>query len=473
MSTRSNYLWATADKVGGIALAFLFNLIMARWFLTPREFGLIGMLQIFISLGYTTTIAGFGQTIVQAKTLDRNDINTIFTTNVLIALLVYVLLFFLAPYVASFYQEPTLKDILRVLGLQPIICSFFIIQYNLALRATELKKLCIITLGSNILGYAIGVILAMNGAGVWSLVMATLSIYLLQNIGLWITSNIYPHIGVSKSSFQKLIPYSSFIYFATIVEQVYSQGLALILGKQYSASTVGYYTQANKLQQVPSTAIQDIGYQVLFPKLSGLYGSGEELNDQYRRNSRLVIAIGTLAFSILFVVAKPAVLILFSDKWAASIPMLRILTSVGLFLILSYLPTILIRAIGDAKGYFYLSLAEKIGGLAVIVGLSFISLTTTLWGLVGINIASYIVNIIYVSRVSTITFREQLSDGLSLLLPQCLATLGIDFFLSYIYIPNEWILLLSGIIATTSVFIVLTMLTKYVDIKRLFRLVVK
>lgn len=473
MSTRSNYLWATADKVGGIALAFLFNLVMARWFLSPREFGLIGMLQIFISLGYTTTVAGFGQTIVQAKTLSCKDINTIFTTNILIASFVYVILFFLAPYVASFYHEPILKDILRILGLQPIICSFFIIQYNLALRATELKKLCIITLGSNIPGYAIGVALAMNGGGVWSLVVATLSIYLFQNIGLWLSSNTYPRLEVNRSSFQKLIPYSGFIYFATIVEQAYFHGLALILGKQFAAATVGYYTQANKLQQIPSAAIQGIGYQVLFPKLSSLHAADENLNNQYRRNSRLITAISTLAFSVLFVVAKPAVIILFSDKWAASIPMLRILTPVGLFLILSYIPTILIRAIGDAKGFFCLSLAEKIGGLAVIVGLSFFSLTTTLWGLVGINLASYIVNIIYVSRVSPITFREQLSDGLSLLLPQCIATLGIDFFLSYIYISNEWIHLLSGIIATTSVFIVLAMLTKYVDIKRLFRLVVK
>lgn len=473
MSTKADYIWATADKVGGIVLAFLFNLVMARWFLSPREFGLIGMLQIFISLGYTTSIAGFGQTIVQAGALESKDINTIFTTNLLISIAVYSILFFIAPAVATFYQEPILLQLLRILGLQLLICSFFIVQYNLALRRLQLRKLCLVSISSSVIGYSLGIILATNGFGVWSLVVATLSIYLLQNVGLWLTSKDYPRPQISRSSFRKLIPFSSFIYFATIVEQAYMHGLALILGKQFAASTVGYYTQANKLQQVPSSAIQDIGYQVLFSKLSRQYATGEPFIEEYRRNSRLITALSVLAFSTLFLVAKPAVLILFSDKWAESIPMLRILTPVGLFLILSFIPTILIRAIGDAKGYFLLSTIEKLGGIVLLIILSFLGLYPTLWGLVAINFLCYLCNIYYVSRVTDITFKSQIIDSIVLLLPQAIAVLAVNRLLIYIAVDNIWIEFVVGVILPIITFVFILRISGYLDPKMLFNLLLR
>lgn len=473
MDAKGYYFWALLDKVGTVLLSFSFNLVMARWFLSPHEFGLIGLLQIFISLGYTTTIAGFGQTIVQTASLQKKDIDTVFTTNLLIAAVVYLLFLAIAPGVASFYEEPILADVLRVLGLQPLICSFFIIQYNLALRAMELKKLCLVSLLSSLSGYIVGLLLAMYGAGVWSLVAATLSIFVFQNIGLWLTSKVFPALGISRDSFRKLIPYSSFIYFATIVEQVYIHGLALVLGKQFTVSTVGYYTQANKLQQVPSSAIQDVGYQVLFPKLSRLYAEEGGIAEHYRRNSRLITAVSVLVFSVLFVIAKAAVLILYSEKWAASVPILRILTPVGLFLILSFIPTILIRGVGDAKGFFYISAAEKLGGLLILLGLSFVGLEETLWGMAGVTVIAYLINIFYASRVTDVTLKAQLSDVLTLLIPQGVIVAGIDLLVKNMAFQSLWSELLVGVSLSVVAFVLLLKVTGYVDIKNLVRLVVK
>ena len=107
------------------------------------------MLQIFISLAYTTVIAGFGQALIQTKDLKQADINTVFTTNLLLAVIVYAVLYIAAPAIAVFYGEPILKEVLRALGLQLIICSFFIVQYNIALRESQLRRLCLITLISS------------------------------------------------------------------------------------------------------------------------------------------------------------------------------------------------------------------------------------------------------------------------------------------------------------------------------------
>jgi polysaccharide biosynthesis protein len=432
VSTQGNYLWATIDKVGGVGLAFLFNLVMARWFLSPREFGIIGMLQIFISIGYTTVIAGFGQSLVQAKDLKKEDISTVFTINLLLSLVVYVLFFISAPWIASFYGEPILKDVLRVLGLQLIICSFLVVQYNLALRASHLRRLCLITLVSSILGYITGFVFAIKGAGVWSLVVATLAMYFFQASGLWLTTNTYPSLGISKGSFRGLVPYSGFIYLATLIDQVYIHGLSVIFGKRFSATTLGYYTHANKLQMVPSQAIQNIGYQVLFPDFSRYQSVPDILKNRYRKNLRLITILSILAFSILFLTAKPVIVLLFTEKWLPSVPMLRMLTPVGLFLVLSFIPTMLIRSVGQAKSYFTLMVIERTLGIILLIILSGIGMYETLWGLVGLNIAYFLFNIYYVSRLTTITIREQLSDVLPILVLHGGGTLGLNYLMDLI-----------------------------------------
>jgi len=419
---------------------------MARWFLSPREFGIIGMLQIFISIGYTTVIAGFGQSLVQARELVREDINTVFTINLLLSLVVYAALYCSAPAIASFYGEPILKKVLRVLGLQLVICAFLIVQYNLALRRSQLRRLCIVAITSNILGYTIGVVLAGNGAGVWSLVFATLSLYLFQVIGLWMTTSEYPTIGISKNSFKKLVPYSGFIYLATLVNQAYIHGLSMILGKRFSATTLGYYTQANKLQMVPSQAIQDVGYQVLFPDFSRYQSSPDILKERYRKNLRLLTILSVLGFSTLFLTAKPLVLLLFTDKWLPSVPMLRILTPVGLFLVLSFIPTLLIRSAGKAKSYFYLVTIERLVGIVILIILSGIGMYETLWGLVGLNIAYFLFNVYYVSRLTCVTIIEQISDVLPILLLQGVVILATDYLFCFITFPNILVEILVGLL---------------------------
>lgn len=419
---------------------------MARWFLSPREFGIIGMLQIFISIGYTTVIAGFGQSLVQARELVEEDINTVFTINLLLSLVVYAALYCSAPAIASFYGEPILKKVLRVLGLQLVICAFLIVQYNLALRRSQLRRLCIVAISSNILGYTIGVVLAGNGAGVWSLVFATLSLYLFQVIGLWMTTSEYPTIGINKNSFKKLVPYSGFIYLATLVNQAYIHGLSMILGKRFSATTLGYYTQANKLQMVPSQAIQDVGYQVLFPDFSRYQSSPDILKERYRKNLRLLTILSVLGFSTLFLTAEPLVLLLFTDKWLPSVPMLRILTPVGLFLVLSFIPTLLIRSVGKAKSYFYLITIERLVGIVILIILSGIGMYETLWGLVGLNIAYFLFNVYYVSRLTCVTIIEQLSDVLPILLLQGLVILATDYLFCFITFPNILVEILVGLL---------------------------
>ena len=262
------YLWATVGKFGSICLAFLFNLILARWFLSPREFGLIGMLQIFIAVGSTTVMGGFGQAIVQKEHLCKKDLNTVYSFNVGVSVAVYALLFAFAPAVSDFYEVPELVCVLRWLALVLVVNAFCLVPYSLMVRYQDFGKLCFVTLVSTVGGYSLGFLLAWEGYGVWSLVFATLSISFFQLLLFLTVSKVYPGFSISGTSFRELIPFSGYIYLATLLEQVYINALTMVLGKRFDAVVLGYYTQASKLQSVPANGVQEISHQVLLPEFS-------------------------------------------------------------------------------------------------------------------------------------------------------------------------------------------------------------
>lgn len=203
---------------------------------------------------------------------------------------------------------------------------------------------------------------------------------------------------------------------------------------------------------VPSQAIQEVGYQVLFPDFSRYQSSPDILKERYRKNLRLLTILSVLGFSILFLTAEPLVLLLFTDKWLPSVPMLRILTPVGLFLVLSFIPTLLIRSVGKAKSYFFLVTIERLIGIVTLIILSGIGMNETLWGLVGLNVAYFLFNIYYVSRLTTITMKEQLSDVLPILLVQGGITIGVNYIITLVKVYGILLELITGIILPTILF---------------------
>lgn len=470
---RKKYFWATIDRIGVILLAFLFNLIMARWFLTPKEFGMIGMLQIFISIGASSVVGGFGQALVQTKKLTKNDINTVFAFNISVALILYIILYLFAPSIANFYTEPELTKIVRWLSLVLVINAFFIIQYNIVLRKAELKKLCIITISSTILGYVIGIICAVNGAKVWSLIISTLSISTFQVIFLWSSTSTYPIFRFTMASFRKLIPFSGYIYLATLVEQIYIHGVSMILGKQFSATMLGYYTQANKLQAVPVAALQEISYQVLYPDFSKNNDNKVLLKTKYLQNLSIITILSTIAFSILFIIAKPIIILLFTDKWLPSVNILRLMCPTAITLILSSVPNILIKSLGFARYNFFLILIERTLAIMLILFFSLISLEMILYGLIVINAFSFILNISCLSRLFCVSIKEQLLVTFPIIIIQLFITFIVEYFIFHLKFIPIIIHLLLGIIVPILLFILIGYMFGLVNIGLIYKKITK
>ena len=173
----------------------------------------------------------------------------------------------------------------------------------------------------------------------------------------------------------------------------------MVLGKRFDAVVLGYYTQASKLQSVPANGVQEISHQVLLPEFSRYQKENELLRGKYLRNLSFLTLIASWVFSVLYVVAEPAVLILYTDKWLPSVWMLQALCPAGLFFVLFYIPTLLIRAIGKAKSYFLLLLVEYSLAIAAVAYLSSRGLGAMLYGFVGVNAVFFLINAVYVSRL--------------------------------------------------------------------------
>lgn len=203
-STTESFVLSGIEKFGGVFLTFLFNLLLARLYLSPYEFGIVGIVTVFVALANTTTIGGLREAIIQSKELSKNDIDTVFSFNLVVSLLMYVLLYFLAPYIASYYKQPILSELLRVLSLIIILNAFVIVPNGLFIREMRFRSLLRIGISSQLLCYSIGVFMAYRGMGVWSLVAVNIVDVLYKAVVYNLSFPRRLTIKVDKDSFHRL-----------------------------------------------------------------------------------------------------------------------------------------------------------------------------------------------------------------------------------------------------------------------------
>lgn len=404
----SAFLWSTLDKFGGVLVSFLLNLVLARFFLSPYDYGLIGMVNVFISIANTTAIAGFGQAIIQSKEVTSEDYNTTFAFNLLAGCVLYLVLFFLAPVIASFYEEQMLVEIIRVLGLVLVINGFFIVQHSVLVRNMQFKRLSFISVVSLVISAVIAVILAASGWGVWTLVVNTLTASLLQTGLMYYYTDVKVKPLLSKKSFHKLFSFGGFMYLSTLLDVIQTNTINLILGKRFSSQFLGYYTQADKLQNVPSSTLVAVVNQVTFPMFSKMHDSMPLICEAFKTNLRIMAVMSASLMGLLAVLAPSLIVILLSDRWSPSIPIFQILCFVGVFFSLNSTSTNLIKALGKGKVFFFLQLFKSTGGIATLAVASIFGLDILLVILCVVNVLFYIANMIVINKLTHISLGEML-----------------------------------------------------------------
>ncbi len=321
-AVKKGVFWIAIERFAAQIIQFAISIIIAR-ILSPSDYGLIAMMGIFLGVSQVFVDSGFYDALIQKREKTESDYNTAFFFNITIGGILYLLLFFSAPFIADFYEQPELVQIARVLGLLPFVTSFGLVVKARMAIALRFREIALSGLISVCISGAIAIWMAYTGWGVWALIFQTLCNYFLSFAILWLFDRWTPSLHVSKESFQHLWQFGSRLLLTGVIDAVYTNLYTLLIGKRYSVSEAGSFNRAQTLSMFPALTIATVLLKVYYPiqcKLS----QAEEQQQMFIQSIRWgSFVVFPLMFGII-ALAHPLVLLLLKEEWLPIVPLLRI-----------------------------------------------------------------------------------------------------------------------------------------------------
>ena len=443
--TTKGVAWAAIDKIGVVLLQFFINLVLAR-LLTPNDFGCVGMILIFVAVSQTIIDGGFGAALIQKVNTTPTDYSTIFYWNIIFSTLIYIGIFIAAPWVADFFRIAPLCDLLRVLGIVIIINAFTLVQRTILRKALNFKVIAIIDIISYSFSAIIATYMAYRNYGAWSIVGMQISNALIATILFWMTSKWRPIITFSTESFKSLFSYGGFLLIANIMQDVCTHIQGVVIGRNFSATQTGLYSQAKKMDEVASMTLPALLCQVLFPLYSECQNDKERLRNMLSNNMRMVSFVIFPLMMLLIIIAKPVFIFLYGNQWIDAVPYFQVLCVGGFFSALYNFNYYAVAAVGRSKALFYWG-CYKWGILLtlLLIGAQ-INMMGVLIAMVVSSINIYATNAFLAQKYIGYKFTKQILDILPIL--GCSILTGVITYLLYINIEIHWVTLTIIFIAT-------------------------
>lgn len=441
-------VWSTIQRFGKMGISFIANIVMAR-LLTPEDYGAIGILMVFIALSIVFVDSGFGNALIQKSNPTEEDYSTIFYFNLMVSGVLFLILFFLAPAISRFYKMEELCDLLRVLSVVLIINALSLIQDCRLRKELNFKLLSISTVISALLGAAAGIYFAVIGYGVWSLVIYNLVEALARTIVLWVFGHWIPKLVFSWMSIKELFKFGGFLLANSLLFTLRRTSMPLFIGKLYAASDLGYYSQAKKLEDVPVSSLQHVIGQVTFPLFSTLKNSMEQIKAAQKKSNLLLAFLCVPMLTLFIVLADDIIVLLFTEKWAASIPYFQVLCVCGIFVSLQETNANVINALGYSGLYFKWSIIKTVILFVFLFLGSFFGIYGMLAAWCLQNVIAYIINAVLSGKYTSYRFWAQVRDMLPIFSMSIIGGLLIWLFGCFVK-TNIWV----NIISQTILFVI-------------------
>lgn len=320
----SGFFWSMLEGVFSQGLGMIFGIILARM-LSPNEFGILGMITIFISIAQVFVDSGLSQALIRKQNCTHQDYNTIFWANIFLGGLSYLIIWSAAPYISLFFDKPELSQLTRIASLVIIISSFTLIQQTILVKKVDFKLLTKISTVGTFISGAASLVLAFYGFGVWSLVWRTIINQVVRSLMMWQHNKWRPELSFNKKIFSELFSFGSNILIISIVAALLKNFYNLIIGKNYSATILGYYTNAEQYSTLPSSTISNITNKVGFPVLSEIQDDNIRLKNTIRKLTKTIMYISFFVMFGLAAIAHPLFYVLFGEKWLPAVPFFQTL----------------------------------------------------------------------------------------------------------------------------------------------------
>ena len=309
----SNLIWSYAERFLAQGITLLVSIILAR-ILSPEDYGVIAIVTVFVAIGDALVTGGFGNALVQKRNATVDDFNSIFWLSVCVAFILYGVLFLCAPVIAKFYSNESLTFIVRIMGIKFVFSAFNSVQQAYIQKKMIFKKSFFGSLGGTVISAVFGIAMALEGFGVWALVVQYLSNAIINTMILWCIIEWKPQMSISIKSLKELWKFGSQMLASTIVYTIKDNIRSLVIGKRFTASDLAYYNQGNRFPALLVTDIVESLGKVIFPILSKEQDSKEGIKQYMRKSIRISSFLLNPAVIGLFSIADTFIVVLMTEK---------------------------------------------------------------------------------------------------------------------------------------------------------------
>jgi O-antigen/teichoic acid export membrane protein len=451
--------WSFLESIGLQSVRFVIGIVLAR-LLLPEQFGLIAMLMIFMAVAQSFLDSGFGAALIQKREASVTDISTIFYFNIAVGLAASGLLCLIAPWIAAFYNQAILTPLTRALSLVIVINSFGLIQNTILSKQLNFKTQTKVSLIAGVLSGIIGITMAVEGFGVWSLAAQQISGSFFRTFLLWIFNDWRPELIFSFKSLQEMFGFGSRLLASDLLNQVFNNIYLLVIGKLFSARDLGFFTRALSIQDLPSHTLAGMVSRVTFPVFSTIQDDPPRLKRGLKKALTTLVLVNFPIMIGLAMVARPLVLFLLTEKWAESIPYLQLLCFLGLMFPIHLTNLNVLQALGRSDLFLRLEIIKKVLVVINIVITWRWGITAMIYGMMATSIIGYYLNSYYTGILIDYSIWKQLRD----IWPYTfmVALMGMAIYISGLLpFPNYW----SMLIVQIAIGIIV-----YISLCRLFRL---
>jgi O-antigen/teichoic acid export membrane protein len=335
--------WASLAQLGKQGAQFIISIVLVR-LLTPSDFGLMGMILVFTGFVGLFSELGFGAALIQRDHVNEQHYSSIFWINLIAGLILAIFSSTIAPVIANFYHEPRLVALTRLISLGFVILPIATIQIAILNRAMNFRLLAVIEITAVIIAGGTAIALASIGLGVWSLIWQSLISYIVTAIAVWIFTQWRPKFLLNRSSISDLFGFSSNLLGFNVLNYWVRNGDNLLIGKFIGSIELGIYSRAYSLMYLPISQVSNVFSRVMFPALSRTQNDKVRVKHIYLRTISMIALITFPMMLGLFITADHFVLALLGYQWKSVIPVLRILSLLGM-----------VQSISTTVGWIYQS----------------------------------------------------------------------------------------------------------------------
>lgn len=462
-------IWTFIDILINKGAYFISTIILAS-ILGPKEFGLLGMIMLFVAIGNTLIDSGMSTSLLRSNSVSELEYSTVFITNLLMSILVYSVLFFIAPLISDFYNQPVLIYVIRWYCLGFIITSFRSIHNVKLMKDLDFKKIAFLNLPGNILSALISIWMGYNGYGVWSLVALFLINQVISTIVFWIFIDWRPLFKFDFVNYKNHFKFGYKLIISAQLNTIFENIYNILIGKYYSLQTLGFYERANTFNFYPISVLTGVLMKVSLPSLVLIKDDLERLQNAYKKMMQIAFFVSLFGLGFAALLASQIVSLVLGPKWMPIVPLFQILSASYVFYPIHSLNINILSLFGRSDLFLKLEIFKKIVVLIVVIICFNFGILGLVWSSVINSFIALFINTYFSGKFLNYSTSSQLKD----LLPTIgvvLFAIGLAYIFQIIFHPINLVLqiiLLFTIGSITMIFISeKTKLTPYIYVKQL------